>query len=60
MDKSVVIIESASGEVYEFAGPVGKQLKQARLFIKQRGGEWAIRVDRYSRGQLVDSRKIKR
>jgi len=60
MDKSVVIIESEKGEVYEFAGPVGKQLKQARLFIKQRGGEWAIRVDRYSRGQLVDSRKIKR
>ena len=60
MDNSVVVIENSNGEIYEFSGPVKNQLKQARIFIKGRGGEWSIRVDRYRKGQLVDSRKIKR
>ena len=60
MDNSVVVIENTNGEIYEFSGPVKKQLKQARLFIKGRGGEWSIRIDKYRRGQLVDIRKIKR
>ena len=60
MDSSVVVIENTNGEIYEFSGPAKEQLKQARLLIKQRGGEWSIRVDKYRKGQLVDSRKIKR
>lgn len=35
-------------------------LRKARTKIKNEGGEWSIRVDKYRKGELIDSRKLKR